>query len=57
MPNELMLVITKVVPPIVAIFFSMALIDFSNNKWEKTASFGVMLYAFVWFIQSMKGVC
>lgn len=57
MPNELMLVITKVVPPMVAIFFSMALIDFSNNKWEKTASFGVMLYAFIWFIQSMKGVC
>lgn len=57
MPNELMLVITKVIPPMIALFFSMALIELSSNKWETTASFGVMLCAFVWFIQSMKGVC
>ena len=57
MPNELMLVITKVIPPIITILFSIVLVDFSNNKWETTASFGLMLYAFVWSIQSMKGVC
>lgn len=57
MPNELMLVITKVIPPMIAMFFSIVLVDFSNNKWETTASFGLMLYAFVWSIQSMKGVC
>ena len=52
-----MLVITKVIPPMVALFLSMALIEFSGNKWEKTTSFGIMIYAFGWFIQSMKGVC
>lgn len=57
MPNELMLLITKTVPPVTAMIFSIALLDFSNNKWETTASFGVLLYAFIWFIQSMKGVC
>ena len=57
MPSELMLLITKVVPPVTAMIFSIALVDFSDNKWETTASFGMLLYAFVWFIQSMKGVC
>ena len=57
MPNELISLIAEIVPPMTAMIFSMALVDFANNKWETTASFGVLLYAFIWFIQSMKGVC
>lgn len=52
-----MLLITKVVPPVTAIIFAITLVDFSDNKWETTASFGMLLYALIWFIQSMKGVC
>lgn len=57
MLSELMLLITKVVPPVTAIIFAITLVDFSDNKWETTASFGMLLYALIWFIQSMKGVC
>ena len=47
----------KIIIPATAMIFSTILMDFAKNKWETTASLGVLLYAVIWFIQTMKEVC